>query len=782
MTLGDQELDSVVLKYMMQDFSQLSLRKVASSAMSPQADNEASGSPSASTKTRPVLELRRPSQGAESLFFTDYEKYDWLGYGNRHRLSRGQEQANTKDLAVSNEKPYKSFSLFEEAMPATPRLDLDLGLNLNRDEKCLPPDSNYSPEDLDIVGKENIDPNPTSKVGIPTGDQKAVPRPTAKRAVLSSPFEPNQTNATSRGLSSAEYEPTKTSHASGVQCSVQRSSSKLFSPWETSTEAPQQAVGAAEQTLKHGFAPLPHGPFFELDRSDYGPGLLLHSSALGDRRLDLFPERTAGASTRHLKISNVSRDLSIWAARDALKKYGDLKGIFTAYLERDGVIFIDFFDIRHAMIASRLLYSNATFNSSAISVQFVSKAAMAQVSLDVAKNDNAGILLVSMAAPKLGDNDLLRLLGSYGDIKSFQAKLNGWPQLVLAEYYDTRRAAVAKEILETLHRKKQIYCQASFYRDDKATAASGAQYYEQPSRNHRDSAVVNPPSSLERLMTASGWLMSPSTHHQADSAIASSPADPTLAEFVPQRRGSPPLFPPLSDPGLLQQPESPRGSPGCRHSDEVLPSIASIPSPPSAIVARDNVLGRVFTPETRPNSPRALSYAGAAMFGANIQSISLATLSPDDKRTTFMIRNIPNKYTQPMLLECINETHFGKFDFLYLRMDFRNKCNVGYAFINFVNTDVVESFIKAHIGKKWYRFNSDKICSLSYATVQGRNALIEKFRNSSVMEEDPSYRPKIFYTSGSDIGQEEPFPGPTVAKDKGHTMMRRRGQHGRPSD
>nr|CAG8483566.1 8153_t:CDS:10 [Entrophospora candida] len=82
-----------------------------------------------------------------------------------------------------------------------------------------------------------------------------------------------------------------------------------------------------------------------------------------------------------------------------------------------------------------------------------------------------------------------------------------------------------------------------------------------------------------------------------------------------------------------------------------------------------------------------------------------------DLRTTFMIRNIPNKYTQKMLLEWLNETHRGQYDFVYLRIDFKNKCNVGYAFINFTSVD-------------------DKRCELSYANVQGKKALIEKFKSS----------------------------------------------------
>ena len=83
-----------------------------------------------------------------------------------------------------------------------------------------------------------------------------------------------------------------------------------------------------------------------------------------------------------------------------------------------------------------------------------------------------------------------------------------------------------------------------------------------------------------------------------------------------------------------------------------------------------------------------------------------------------------------MMIDFINETHYGTYDFLYLRMDFKNRCNVGYAFINFVAPRHIVSFAQRVCGKKWTRFNSDKICSLSYANIQGRHALIEKFRNS----------------------------------------------------
>ncbi|KAI8579922.1 hypothetical protein K450DRAFT_239740 [Umbelopsis ramanniana AG] len=148
-----------------------------------------------------------------------------------------------------------------------------------------------------------------------------------------------------------------------------------------------------------------------------------------------------------------------------------------------------------------------------------------------------------------------------------------------------------------------------------------------------------------------------------------------------------------------------------------------------------------------------------------------------DKRTTCMIRNIPNKYTQQMLIECINTTHNGAYDFLYLRIDFKNKCNVGYAFINFIELRSLVTFAQQRVGRKWNRFNSEKRCTLSYANIQGKKALVEKFRNSSVMDEEASYQPKIFVSTGVHRGEEEPFPQPTLPSELRKRKQRLTSSH-----
>ncbi|XP_062223230.1 protein MEI2-like 4 isoform X2 [Phragmites australis] len=130
----------------------------------------------------------------------------------------------------------------------------------------------------------------------------------------------------------------------------------------------------------------------------------------------------------------------------------------------------------------------------------------------------------------------------------------------------------------------------------------------------------------------------------------------------------------------------------------------------------------------------------------------------DDSRTTLMIKNIPNKYTSKMLLAAIDESHKGTYDFIYLPIDFKNKCNVGYAFINMTNPHHIIPFYQSFNGKKWEKFNSEKVASLAYARIQGKTALIAHFQNSSLMNEDKRCRPILFHSDGPNAGDQEPFP------------------------
>lgn len=116
----------------------------------------------------------------------------------------------------------------------------------------------------------------------------------------------------------------------------------------------------------------------------------------------------------------------------------------------------------------------------------------------------------------------------------------------------------------------------------------------------------------------------------------------------------------------------------------------------------------------------------------------------EDTRTTLMIKNIPNKYTSKMLLAAIDEHHKGTYDFLYLPIDFKNKCNVGYAFINMLSPSNIIPFYEAFNGKKWEKFNSEKVATLAYARIQGKAALIAHFQHTSLMNEDKCCRPILF--------------------------------------
>jgi len=122
------------------------------------------------------------------------------------------------------------------------------------------------------------------------------------------------------------------------------------------------------------------------------------------------------------------------------------------------------------------------------------------------------------------------------------------------------------------------------------------------------------------------------------------------------------------------------------------------------------------------------------------------------------IRNIPNKYTQQLLLAEINQNHKGKYDFFYLPIDFKNRANVGYAFLSWIDYRSIPAFYREFHGQRWKNFNSEKVCAISYARIQGKQAMITRFQNSSLMEKDWEFRPLLFHSSGPERGKPEPFP------------------------
>ncbi|GJN06139.1 hypothetical protein PR202_ga23835 [Eleusine coracana subsp. coracana] len=164
---------------------------------------------------------------------------------------------------------------------------------------------------------------------------------------------------------------------------------------------------------------------------------------------------------------------------------------------------------------------------------------------------------------------------------------------------------------------------------------------------------------------------------------------------------------------------------------------------------------RIKLEPSRPGGTRR-KYDYESPTGNGMSPIGMSSLMSNAARIT-PIGKDSHRYTSKMLLSAIDEFHKGTYDFFYLPIDFKNKCNVGYAFINMISPVHIISFFQAFNGKKWEKFNSEKVASLAYARIQGRTALISHFQNSS-LNEDKRCRPILFHPNGSDTGNQEAFP------------------------
>merc|ERR1712176_902633 len=104
-------------------------------------------------------------------------------------------------------------------------------------------------------------------------------------------------------------------------------------------------------------------------------------------------------------------------------------------------------------------------------------------------------------------------------------------------------------------------------------------------------------------------------------------------------------------------------------------------------------------PESVPDNSCPLEPGLLPLSATPVAAVNEERQEDSTDRTTVMLRNIPNNYCRQMLITMLDSHGFaGRYDFLYLPIDFRRKANLGYAFINLVDTEATQALWKAFDG------------------------------------------------------------------------------------
>jgi len=101
--------------------------------------------------------------------------------------------------------------------------------------------------------------------------------------------------------------------------------------------------------------------------------------------------------------------------------------------------------------------------------------------------------------------------------------------------------------------------------------------------------------------------------------------------------------------------------------------------------------------------------------------------------TTWMVRNVPNTYTQHDMKAELDDLGFaGAFDFLYMPVDKSSKASVGYAFVNFIAPSWAARFAAHMQGHKFTKYGKNKEASVAVAHMQGFAANLAYYERCAV--------------------------------------------------
>jgi hypothetical protein len=123
--------------------------------------------------------------------------------------------------------------------------------------------------------------------------------------------------------------------------------------------------------------------------------------------------------------------------------------------------------------------------------------------------------------------------------------------------------------------------------------------------------------------------------------------------------------------------------------------------------------------------------------------------------TTLMIRNIPSRLSQQDLVMELGDLGFaGTFDFLYIPMDKSTCANVGYAFVNFIESSWAGKCMERFQGHCFTRCRRGpaRVARVSVAHLQGLDKNLEHYENSAVnMSKQTQRRPLVLTSIGKTV-------------------------------
>ncbi|KAK3026068.1 hypothetical protein RJ639_042560 [Escallonia herrerae] len=485
--------------------------------------------------------------------------------------------------------------------------------------------------------------------------------------------------------------------------------------------------------------------------------------------------------SRTLLLSSVPGDVSESTIRRELEVFGDVRAVGMERARRDGVVTVHFYDVRHAEAAlaevrrqhvqqqcrmrrhfdAVLITRNSLFEQydlppplppparGLISGRAVWAQFMTPVAAGLLIGHNQGTIVIFNLDANVSSNHLKQIFEAFGLVKELRETPMKRNQRFV-EFYDTRDAAKA---LAEMNGKE----------------INGKQVVIEFSR---------PGGHSTKFVK--------STHYPSESFNS------TTSDYTNRSRQPPPLAqqrsPPFGPPRFSNNPQSqsctkksssgkgnPNGKGGgvraamsslCLGSDGI-EVCNSKRAGPKKVSKKGNCPSSVVTVISKKGQP--LSKGSKPWKGSRhckefdsrflIKEDAIVESNCRDSRTTVMIKNIPNKYSQKLVLNmldnhCIacneqiadggDNQPLSSYDFVYLPIDFINKCNVGYGFVNMTSPEATLRLYKAFHHQNWEVFNSRKICEVTYARLQGVEALKEHFKNSKFPCEAEEYMPVVF--------------------------------------